>query len=148
MSHALVARRAAEPQPLRERIHHPAHRGMPPIFDLDPVPRPASLIGPVLSLRYQSLQPHPAGSPKQIRPDLALFERGRQRAVRSAREQLFRYLLARSAELRREILKLRETIFHGEDSLGIVHVDARGVFERRQCRREFVHQSKRRMIGH
>jgi hypothetical protein len=28
------------------------------------------------------------------------------------------YLLARSAELRREILKLRETVFHGEDSLG------------------------------
>ena len=55
---------------------------------------------------------------------------------------------ARSAELRREILKLRETIFHGEYSLGIVHVDPRGVFERRQCGREYVHQSQRRVIGH
>jgi len=41
---------------------------------------------------------------------------------------LFGYLLARSAELGREILKLRQTIFHGEYSLGIVHVDARAVF--------------------
>ena len=41
----------------------------------------------VAALRHQSLQPHPTGRPKQIGPDLALFERGDKDAVRSAREQ-------------------------------------------------------------
>ena len=54
---------------------------------------------------------------------------------------LLRYLFARSAELDREILKRRETIFHGQDRLGIGHVNAWTVFERRQCSREYVHQS-------
>ena len=74
--------------------------------------------------------------------------RGRAEVAGTRWPPLLGYLLARSAELRREILKLRETVFHGEDSLGIVHVNARGVFERRQRGREYVHQSQRRMIGH
>ena len=41
----------------------------------------------VAALRHQSLQPHPTGRPKQIRPDLALFERRDKDAVRSSRQQ-------------------------------------------------------------
>ena len=37
--------------------------------------RSAGLIGPVAALRYQTLKPHAAGSLKEIRTDLAVFER-------------------------------------------------------------------------
>jgi len=36
---------------LRERLHHPAHRRMLPVLHLDPILRPAALIGPVASFR-------------------------------------------------------------------------------------------------
>jgi hypothetical protein len=35
-----------------KRVHHPLHRGMRPVLDLDPMLRPAALIRPISSLRY------------------------------------------------------------------------------------------------
>jgi hypothetical protein len=46
---------------LGERLHHPVHRRVLPVFHLDPVLRPTSLIGPVPALRDQTLQTHVAG---------------------------------------------------------------------------------------
>ena len=60
---------------------------MRPVLHLDPVLRPASLIGTVAALRYQTLKTHVAGGAKQVGNDLALF-RGRDKdAVRSTRQQ-------------------------------------------------------------
>src|ERR1043166_9784284 len=57
-------------------------------------------------------------------------------------------LLARSAELGREILEFRKAIPHREDGFGVVDVDARTELERRQRGGEPGHQSPRRGIGH
>jgi hypothetical protein len=63
-----------------ELIQHAAERRMLAVLDLDPVRRPARAIRPVLELRHQSLQPHHASMPEQVRADLALFEVGQEDA--------------------------------------------------------------------
>jgi hypothetical protein len=45
---------------------------MPPVLDLDPMLRPASLIGPITP---QTFKAHVAGGAEQVRPNLAAFER-------------------------------------------------------------------------
>ena len=59
-------------------LQHPIHRRALAVLHLDPTLRPSSLIGPVLSLRYRSLQSHPAGSPKN---------QARFRVLRTARQR-------------------------------------------------------------
>jgi hypothetical protein len=54
---------------------------------LDPVRRPPAAIWPIAPLRHQTLQPHIAGGAKEIRPDLALFERRHEDPVRAARQE-------------------------------------------------------------
>ena len=44
------------------------------VFYLHPIWRRAGTIWPVSTFRNQALQPELAGFPKQVRPDLALFE--------------------------------------------------------------------------
>jgi hypothetical protein len=56
---------------LRKRLHHPAHRGMFPVLDLDPVLRPSGLIRPVTPLRYQSLKPELARLAEQVGADFS-----------------------------------------------------------------------------
>jgi hypothetical protein len=51
------------------------------VLHLDPIRRPASAIGPISAFRYQALQPHVAGRPKQVWTDLALFKRRDKNAV-------------------------------------------------------------------
>ena len=60
---------------------------MRPVLHLDPMFRPASLIRPIPPLRHQTLQSHPAGGAKQVRPDLALLERCHEDAVWPSRQQ-------------------------------------------------------------
>ena len=103
MSHALVARRAAEPQPLPERLHHPIHRRMLPVLRLDPELRPAALVGPVAMFRDEALQPHVACSTEEVQPDLALFERIDEQALRPARQQTFEVDLA---EVQRQLAQI------------------------------------------
>jgi len=64
------------------------------VLHLDPMPRPASLIGPVKALRHQALQPHVAGGAEQIGADLAPFERRDKDAVRPPRQEAFEIGLA------------------------------------------------------
>ena len=60
---------------------------MLPVLHLDPILRPAALIGPVAALAHQPLKPHVAGGAKQVRPDLALLERSDEDAVWPAHQQ-------------------------------------------------------------
>jgi hypothetical protein len=64
------------------------------VLELDPVLRSASPIRPVLAFRHQALKDHLAGGVKQIRPDLAQFERRDKDAVRPPRQQMGRIGLA------------------------------------------------------
>jgi hypothetical protein len=57
---------------------------MLPVLHLDPAVKAASTIAAVAMFRHQPLQPHQAGMPKQIRPDLALFERCKVDAIDTA----------------------------------------------------------------
>ena len=59
---------------LRERIHHAAHRRMLPVLHLDPVLRPAPLIGTVAALRDRALQPELARLAEKVRSYLALLK--------------------------------------------------------------------------
>jgi hypothetical protein len=59
--------------------------------------RPSSLIRTVAALRHQTFQSHAAGRSKQLRPDLALFERRDEDAVRSPRQQASKVGLAPKA---------------------------------------------------
>jgi hypothetical protein len=62
-------------------IHHPAKRRMLPVLDLDPAIGPATAIEAVAEFRDQALQPHQAGVPEQVRPDLTLLKRRKVDAV-------------------------------------------------------------------
>ena len=62
------------PDDLRERIHHAAHRRMLPVLHLDPVLRPAPLIGTVAALRDRALQPELARLAEKVRSYLALLK--------------------------------------------------------------------------
>ena len=75
----------ATPTCALELIHHPAERRMAPVLHLDPAVKPAATVGAVPMLRHQPLQAHQAGVPKQVRPDLALFERREMDAVDAPR---------------------------------------------------------------
>ena len=68
-----------------ELILHPAERRMLPVLDLDPAIGPAAAIGALAVLGDHALQPQQAGVPKQVRPDLALFEGREMDAVDGAR---------------------------------------------------------------
>jgi hypothetical protein len=60
---------------------------MLPVLDFDLAIEPAGAVGAVTVFRHQPLQPHQAGVPEQIWPDLALFERRQVDAVNAARQQ-------------------------------------------------------------
>jgi hypothetical protein len=53
---------------------------------------------------------------------------------------LLRDLLARSAELSGKIFHLRESVPHGQNSLGVIDVDARAKLQRRQCGGKHIDQ--------
>ena len=53
---------------------HPIEGVVLPVLDLDPVLRPAGLIGPIAMLRDQTFEAKLAGLAKQVRSYLALFE--------------------------------------------------------------------------
>jgi len=55
------------------------------------------MIGPVTPLRDQAFQPHVAGRPEQVRPDLALLKRSDEDAVGRTREEARRSLRRRLA---------------------------------------------------
>ena len=54
---------------------------MAAVLHLHPIRRPASAIGPISAFRYQALQPHVAGRPKQVWTDLAHFKWRNENAV-------------------------------------------------------------------
>ena len=56
-------------------IHHPPERRMLPVLDLDPSIETTAAVGAVTVLRDEPFEAHQAGMAKQVRPDLALFER-------------------------------------------------------------------------
>ena len=88
MSHALVARRAAEPSPfLQERLCYPVHRRMIAVLDLGPVLASPRLIGLVVAFRRQTLKPELARLAEQVRPDFSLFEIAHEDAVRSVSQE-------------------------------------------------------------
>ena len=60
---------------------------MAAVLDLDPIRRPAGTIRAISTLRHQPLKPHVAGSPKQIRANLALFERRNENAIGPTSQQ-------------------------------------------------------------
>jgi len=60
---------------------------MLPLLDLDPVPEPASAIGVLAVFGERALQSHQAGMAKQVRPDLALLEIGKEDAVDAPRQK-------------------------------------------------------------
>ena len=68
-------------------IHHPAKRRMLPVFVLDPVRRSSRTIWSVAVFRNQTLQPHQAGMPEQVRADLAPLERRQMDAVNTPRQK-------------------------------------------------------------
>ena len=55
------------------------------VLHLDPVLGPPGLIGAVTPLSHQAFKAHPTRGLEQLRPDLALFERCGEDAVRSPR---------------------------------------------------------------
>jgi hypothetical protein len=71
------------------RSHHPKHRRMLPVLQLDPVFRPTSLIWPGFPpLRHQAFKAHIAGGTKQVGPDFSLFEIAHEDAtIRSAGQE-------------------------------------------------------------
>jgi len=60
---------------LCERLHHPIHRRVLPVLDLDPVLGPTGLIGSIPALRRQAFKAHIAGRAEEIRADLAALKR-------------------------------------------------------------------------
>ena len=69
--------------PLGQRIHHAIQCRVRAFLDLDSVLRPARLIRPIAVLGNQTLHPH--ASSKQIRTDLATFERIDENTLWAAR---------------------------------------------------------------
>jgi len=59
---------------------------MLPVFDFDPAIGSSTAVNAVTVFRDQPLQPHQAGVPEQVRPDLALLERRQVDAVNAARQ--------------------------------------------------------------
>ena len=72
---------------LSELIYHPAERRMAPVLDLDPAIEPAAAVRAVAMFRDQPLQPHQAGVPEQVRPNLALLERRQVNPVDTPRQE-------------------------------------------------------------
>ena len=60
---------------------------MLPVLDLDPAIRAAAAVDTFPVLGDQPFQPHQAGVPEQVRPDLALLERRQVDAVDAPRQQ-------------------------------------------------------------
>lgn len=79
---------------LRKSVHHPVHRRMLAVLDLDPVLRWSTAIGPIAMFRDQSLKSELAYLQKQVRPDLAPFEVAHKDAIRSAGQQASKIGLA------------------------------------------------------
>ena len=65
----------------------PVHRWMLAVLDLDPVSRSTGAVWSISMFRDYTFQPHQAGVPEYIRPDLALFERCHVDAVDTSRRQ-------------------------------------------------------------
>ena len=60
---------------------------MLPVFHFDPIRRPAGAVWAVAALRNQALQTEVAGSAKEVRPNLALFEVGDENPLRAPRQK-------------------------------------------------------------
>jgi hypothetical protein len=85
---------------------HAIESVMLPVFDLDPVLRPASLIRPVAVFGDDPLQPHVAGRAEKVEPDLATLEWVDEDALGPACQQPFEVGLA---QVKRQLAQIVAT---------------------------------------
>jgi len=69
---------------------HPIECVVLPVLHLDPVRRPASLIGSVAVFRDKALQPKLASLAEQVRPDLSLQKGAEENSFRPAGQEPLR----------------------------------------------------------
>jgi len=94
---------------------------MLPVLYLYPVLRPAALVGPVATLRHESLQTHLAGRAEQVGADLAAFERIDENSLGSACEQSLKVGLAQvQRQLAQIVIALGQKVERAELHLLVV----------------------------